>query len=156
MKRFYLQKMMHDNNLVRHLDACETMGNATAICSDKTGTLTTNRMTVVQAYVGGKSVHFCPVYSADEACIIKPSFDTWTFSGSVATKPGYVFSLFDVPLWLMAYLHEWTQIRIWIRTLMSTRTLWLHSTVQTTFHIGDADSDSGNPYSHSYLYSTGI
>jgi len=47
------QKMMHDNNLVRHLDACETMGNATAICSDKTGTLTTNRMTVVESYVGG-------------------------------------------------------------------------------------------------------
>jgi Ca2+ transporting ATPase len=46
--------MMIDNNLVRHLDACETMGNATAICSDKTGTLTTNRMTVVQVYVGDK------------------------------------------------------------------------------------------------------
>ena len=44
---------MKDNNLVRHLDACETMGNATAICSDKTGTLTTNRMTVVQSYVAG-------------------------------------------------------------------------------------------------------
>lgn len=43
---------MRDNNLVRHLDACETMGNATAICSDKTGTLTTNRMTVVQSYLG--------------------------------------------------------------------------------------------------------
>ena len=32
------QKMMLDNNLIRHLDACETMGNATNICSDKTGT----------------------------------------------------------------------------------------------------------------------
>ena len=51
---FHFQKMMADNNLVRHLDACETMGNATTICSDKTGTLTTNRMTVVQAYVDGR------------------------------------------------------------------------------------------------------
>ncbi len=48
-----LLQMMYDNNLVRHLDACETMGNATTICSDKTGTLTTNRMTVVQSYIGG-------------------------------------------------------------------------------------------------------
>uniref|UniRef100_A0A915AW34 Calcium-transporting ATPase n=1 Tax=Parascaris univalens TaxID=6257 RepID=A0A915AW34_PARUN len=48
------RKMMSDNNLVRHLDACETMGNATSICSDKTGTLTTNRMTVVHSYINGK------------------------------------------------------------------------------------------------------
>lgn len=52
MALVFYQKMMKDNNLVRHLDACETMGNATAICSDKTGTLTMNRMTVVQAYIG--------------------------------------------------------------------------------------------------------
>uniref|UniRef100_A0A158QHM2 Calcium-transporting ATPase n=1 Tax=Rodentolepis nana TaxID=102285 RepID=A0A158QHM2_RODNA len=51
---YSVRKMMDDNNLVRHLDACETMGNATAICSDKTGTLTTNRMTAVQCYIGQK------------------------------------------------------------------------------------------------------
>uniref|UniRef100_UPI003AAFB162 plasma membrane calcium-transporting ATPase 1 isoform X1 n=1 Tax=Centroberyx gerrardi TaxID=166262 RepID=UPI003AAFB162 len=57
---YSVKKMMKDNNLVRHLDACETMGNATAICSDKTGTLTMNRMTVVQAYIADKHYRKVP------------------------------------------------------------------------------------------------
>ncbi|XP_046481662.1 plasma membrane calcium-transporting ATPase 2 isoform X7 [Neodiprion pinetum] len=60
---YSVKKMMKDNNLVRHLDACETMGNATAICSDKTGTLTTNRMTVVQSYVCEKMCKTTPNFN---------------------------------------------------------------------------------------------
>ncbi|KAK7325335.1 hypothetical protein VNO77_29497 [Canavalia gladiata] len=51
---YSMRKMMADKALVRRLSACETMGSATTICSDKTGTLTLNQMTVVEAYVGKK------------------------------------------------------------------------------------------------------
>jgi Ca2+-transporting ATPase len=45
-------RMVKDNNLIRVLKSCETVGNASTICSDKTGTLTQNKMTVVAATVG--------------------------------------------------------------------------------------------------------
>jgi len=52
---FSSSKMMKDQNLVKHLDACETMGCATTICTDKTGTLTANKMTARAIFMGMKN-----------------------------------------------------------------------------------------------------
>ena len=49
---FSVKKMLDDNNLVRKLVACETMGGANTICSDKTGTLTKNEMTLTHFWNG--------------------------------------------------------------------------------------------------------
>jgi P-type E1-E2 ATPase len=47
---FSVMKMKKENNLVRRLQSSETMGGANEICSDKTGTLTKNQMTVKEFY----------------------------------------------------------------------------------------------------------
>lgn len=47
---YSMRRMLKTNNLVRRMHACETMGAATVICTDKTGTLTQNRMTVAEMF----------------------------------------------------------------------------------------------------------
>ncbi|CAH1783922.1 unnamed protein product [Owenia fusiformis] len=88
---YSVRKMMHDNNLVRHLDACETMGNATAICSDKTGTLTTNRMTVVQSYVGGVHHKTTPRFDS------LPGSTGPLLMRAIAINSGYTSRVMKVP-----------------------------------------------------------
>ncbi|KAI5018824.1 hypothetical protein ZWY2020_043712 [Hordeum vulgare] len=52
---FAMKKLMNDKALVRHLAACETMGSVSCICTDKTGTLTTNHMIVDKVWISDVS-----------------------------------------------------------------------------------------------------
>lgn len=51
-----VQKMVRANTIVRKLPSVETLGAVSVVCSDKTGTLTQNKMTVVRSYINGKLI----------------------------------------------------------------------------------------------------
>ena len=127
---FATKRMLKENNLVRHLRACETMGNATTVCSDKTGTLTQNRMTVVSGLLGThlrfgrdlledetrKEISFHPAPVTDEkshqlsseartlflqSCVLNST----AFEGEEDGKPTFIGSKTETAILTMAKEH---------------------------------------------------
>ncbi|KAG2422496.1 hypothetical protein HXX76_015965 [Chlamydomonas incerta] len=89
---FSVQRMLADNNLVRQLGACETMGAATTICSDKTGTLTSNNMTVVRLWAAGRHFGVKPLQQQPQQQLLPaaatPSGATAAIAGASAGGGG--------------------------------------------------------------------
>ncbi|XP_021895927.1 calcium-transporting ATPase 9, plasma membrane-type [Carica papaya] len=83
---YSMRKMMADKALVRRLSACETMGSATTICSDKTGTLTLNQMTVVEAYAGKKKMN-----PPEDSSQLHPALASLLYQGVAQNTTGNVF-----------------------------------------------------------------
>ncbi|ONI27179.1 hypothetical protein PRUPE_1G072600 [Prunus persica] len=83
---YSMRKMMADKALVRRLSACETMGSATTICSDKTGTLTLNQMTVVEAFTGGKKIDV-----SDNKSDLSPMLSALLIEGIALNTTGSVY-----------------------------------------------------------------
>lgn len=81
---FSVKKMLNDNNLVRRMEACETMGGANVICSDKTGTLTLNKMTLTCFWNGSRKEFSHSNSSIKLSDYIKPSlYDLFVISSCV-------------------------------------------------------------------------
>lgn len=74
---FAMKKLMNDKALVRHLSACETMGSASCICTDKTGTLTTNHMVVTKLWICNEAK---TIKRGDNEKLLKPSVSDAVFN----------------------------------------------------------------------------
>lgn len=108
--------MLKDNNLVRHLSACETMGGATTICSDKTGTLTRNQMVVVDSFIFDGSQKDMNVKTTNESVkrlVDNISINSEAYEGIVKNEKKFIGSKTDIALieWSKTFGYDYKSIR---------------------------------------------
>lgn len=106
---FSMKSMVRDNCFVRQLSACETMGGITTICSDKTGTLTQNEMTVVKFVMNKTMYDDIPKTNENVKKLLCEAIACNTSSywqAGTADKPGkFIGQSSECALLKMIYLH---------------------------------------------------
>ena len=105
-----MQKMAKINALVTKKEACETIGSVSVICSDKTGTLTQNRMTVEVAYVDGRYLETRDISTNsffEENCLINSTADIEHNDGEIK----YLGSATECALLLYNKDKDYRQVR---------------------------------------------